>query len=81
MVEHISKKVPVITQLEKKIGMLQGLDPVMENIVHDLDMVTDFRKINHYNKMWDMHNAHKFGAISDPREEEEEPLPYWHQRY
>jgi len=27
----------VITQLEKRLGMLQGLDPVLESIVADLD--------------------------------------------
>ena len=41
-VSQIAKKVPVITQLEKRLGMLQGLDPVLESIVTDLDMVTDF---------------------------------------
>jgi hypothetical protein len=34
--------VPVISKLEKKLGMLQGLDPVLEGIVTDLDKVTDF---------------------------------------
>ena len=41
-VQQIAKKVPVITQLEKRLGMLQGLDPVLEGIVADLDQVTDF---------------------------------------
>ena len=41
-VSQIAKKVPVITQLEKRLGMLQGLDPVLESIVADLDQVTDF---------------------------------------
>jgi hypothetical protein len=35
----------VITKLEKKLGMLQGLDPVLEGIVADLETVTDFSKM------------------------------------
>jgi len=34
--------VPQITKLEKKLGMLQGLDPVLEGILSDLNKVTDF---------------------------------------
>jgi len=64
-VRQIAKKVPVITQLEKKLGMLQGLDPVMETIVHDLDMVTDFRGMGKLNHMWDMRNGRRFGKIVD----------------
>ena len=41
-VNQIARKIPVITQLEKRLGMLQGLDPVLESIVADLDQVTDF---------------------------------------
>lgn len=41
-VKQIAQKVPVISKLEKKLGMLQGLDPVLEGIVADLDKVTDF---------------------------------------
>jgi hypothetical protein len=41
-VKQIAQKVPVISKLEKKLGMLQGLDPVLEGIVTDLDKVTDF---------------------------------------
>lgn len=41
-VKQIAQKVPVISKLEKKLGMLQGLDPVLEGIVSDLDKVTDF---------------------------------------
>jgi len=48
-VKEIAEKVPVITKLEHKIGMLQGLDPVLENIVKDLDLVTDFRSMDFYN--------------------------------
>lgn len=33
---------PQITKLEKKLGMLQGLDPVLEGILSDLNKVTDF---------------------------------------
>ena len=43
--------------------MLQGLDPVMETIVHDLDMVTNFRGMGHLNHIWDMKNGRKFGTI------------------
>jgi|TARA_B110000305_G_C19424469_1_gene632781 hypothetical protein len=41
-VKQIADKVPQITKLEKKLGMLQGLDPVLEGIVQDLDKVTDY---------------------------------------
>lgn len=44
-VKQIAQKIPVITKLEKKLGMLQGLDPVLESIVMDLDRVTDFSKL------------------------------------
>ena len=36
-VKQIAQKVPQISKLEKKLGMLQGLDPVLEGIVSDLD--------------------------------------------
>jgi hypothetical protein len=41
-VHQISKKVPEIRTLENKLGMMQGLDPVLEDIVADLNHVTDF---------------------------------------
>jgi len=41
-VKQIANKVPQITKLEKKLGMLQGLDPVLEGIVTDLNKVTDY---------------------------------------
>ena len=44
-VKQIAQKVPVISKLEKKLGMLQGLDPVLQGIVTDLDKVTDFSNI------------------------------------
>ena len=44
-VKQIAKKIPVITKLEKKLGMLQGLDPVLEGIVKDLERITDFSKM------------------------------------
>jgi hypothetical protein len=31
--------------LERKLGMLEGLDPVLESVVKDLENVTDFSKI------------------------------------
>ena len=68
-VRQIAKKVPVITQLEKKLGMLQGLDPVMETIVHDLDMVTDFRGMGQLNHIWDMKNGRRFGTIREANHE------------
>jgi len=37
--------VPEITKLEKKLGMLQGLDPVLEGILSDLNRVTDFSNL------------------------------------
>jgi len=57
-------KIPVINKLEKKLGMLQGLDPVMETIVHDLNQVTDFRYIKELNHDWDMDNGARFGKIN-----------------
>lgn len=53
----------MITKLEHKIGMLQGLDPILENIVNDLDSVTDFRSLDYYNQIWNHNNARKFGTI------------------
>ena len=44
-VKMIAKKIPVISKLEKKLGMLQGLDPVLEGIVHDLEKITDFSSL------------------------------------
>jgi hypothetical protein len=41
-IHKIAQKVPQITKLEKKLGMLQGLDPVLEGILSDLNKVTDF---------------------------------------
>jgi hypothetical protein len=56
-VKQIAAKVPVISKLEKKLGMLQGLDPVLEGIVSDLDKVTDFSNMIELQK--------KSGAFSD----------------
>lgn len=44
-VKQIAQKVPQITKLEKKLGMLQGLDPVLEGILSDLNRVTDFSNL------------------------------------
>lgn len=44
-VSLISQKVPQITKLEKKLGMLQGLDPVLEGILSDLNRVTDYSNL------------------------------------
>lgn len=44
-VHQISKKVPEIRTLENKLGMMQGLDPVLEDIVADLNTVTDFSSL------------------------------------
>ena len=44
-VHQISKKVPEIRTLENKLGMMQGLDPVLEDIVSDLNTVTDFSSL------------------------------------
>lgn len=41
-VKQIAKKVPEVNKLEQKLGMLQGLDPVLEGIVTDLEKVTDY---------------------------------------
>ena len=45
-VHQISQKVPEIRTLENKLGMMQGLDPVLEDIVSDLNTVTDFSSLN-----------------------------------
>ena len=44
-VKLITQKIPQITKLEKKLGMLQGLDPVLEGILKDLNRVTDFSEM------------------------------------
>ena len=49
-VKQIAKKIPTIKKLEKKLGMLEGLDPIMETIVNDLEKVTDFRNLLRLNK-------------------------------
>ena len=54
----------MINKLEKKLGMLQGLDPVMEHIVSDLNNVTDFRTIRRQNAKWDHNNSARFGKIN-----------------
>lgn len=41
----IADKVPQVIRLEKKLGMLEGLDPVLEGILTDLYKVTDFSRI------------------------------------
>lgn len=56
---------PVINQLERKIGMMQGLDPVLENIVQDLNVVTDFRSMDYLNNVWDANNAYRYGTIEN----------------
>jgi hypothetical protein len=63
-VNQIAHKIPVINKLEKKLGMLQGLDPVMETIVHDLNSVTDFRFMKALNAKWDYKNGARFGKIN-----------------
>ena len=45
-IHQISTKVPQIRKLEHKLGMMQGLDPVLEDIVSDLNSVTDFSTMN-----------------------------------
>jgi len=63
-VKQIGKKVPVIAKLEKKMGMMQGLDPVMETIVSDLNKVTNFDKMNKLNDKWDVKHGADFGNIN-----------------
>lgn len=43
--------------------MLQGLDPVMETIVSDLNRVTDFSNIKRMNKKWELKHSAAFGPI------------------
>ena len=51
--------------LERKIGMLQGLDPILENVVQDLNEVTDFRSIDYLNGVWNYNNAGRYGSIEN----------------
>lgn len=55
--------------------MLQGLDPVLENIVADLDHVTDFRSIDFYNQVWNYKNADRFGTIEGAKYDILPPKP------
>ena len=48
------------------MGMMQGLDPVMETTVNDLNKVTDFSIMNKLNDKWDINHGHDFGNISAP---------------
>jgi len=68
-VKNIAAKVPQITKLEKKLGMLQGLDPVLEGIVSDLDRVTDYSAII---KLQKEAKSHKELPESDDAEVKEE---------
>lgn len=46
------------------MGMMQGLDPVMETIVDDLNKVTDFSKMNRLNDKWDLSHGGEYGNIN-----------------
>ena len=62
-VTQIAHKIPVISRLEKKLGMLQGLDPVLESVVKDLDRVTDFSRLIR------LQHEHKLQLMDDEMEE------------
>ena len=77
-VTQIAHKIPVISRLEKKLGMLQGLDPVLESVVKDLDRVTDFSRLirlQHEHKMQLMDDEmEEYDAYGDPIGEHAGPL-------
>ena len=39
--KQIAEKVPEITKLESKLGILKGLDPVLQSVLNDLNKATD----------------------------------------
>lgn len=67
-VKQIASKVPQITKLEKKLGMLQGLDPVLEGILGDLNRVTDF------SNMIKLQSDRKASSAAQQDQEEEEEV-------
>lgn len=75
-VKQIAQKVPVISKLEKKLGMLQGLDPVLEGIVSDLDKVTDFSSMIELQKKSgeDLEEGGNFDEPSEANSESTEDL-------
>lgn len=40
-VNSITHKVPIVQNLEKRLDIMQGLDPVMDGILERMQMVTD----------------------------------------
>ena len=40
-IESVQEKVPVIQTLEKKLDIMQGLDPLMDGIIERMNQVTD----------------------------------------
>lgn len=67
----IADKVPQVIRLEKKLGMLEGLDPVLEGILTDLYKVTDFSRIHSLKKYQD-YKDHEFSGPSCPEDESKE---------
>ena len=65
-VKLITQKIPQITKLEKKLGMLQGLDPVLEGILKDLNRVTDF------SEMIKLQKKQAAAAVSDSEESDDD---------
>ena len=60
--------------LEHKLGMLEGLDPVLENIVQDLNEVTNFNAMDFMNHIWDVKNADLYGTIEGSSNRPDVPI-------
>ena len=49
-VSNISDKIPIVRSLEKRLDIMQGLDPVMDGILQKMAEVTDNSKLRKLQK-------------------------------
>ena len=62
-VKNITNKVPVVKGLEKRLEIMQNLDPIMDGILEKMEMVTDnsnLRALQHEQKHteWPYYHTH-----------------------